>query len=132
MIHHVHTQRATNPFDHTAVDRHRRMGLLTTDDTVNAAAMDAFSRIHAALFYDDLLDFYHDPYRVQTICSALLERAGQISLHDLMLNLCIEYDYIHRPLPEAVWWIAGSDILLQPFLTGFLQWLQSCMEGEVK
>lgn len=131
-MNHTNSQQATSPFDHTAIERHRRMGLLSCNGVVNTAAMDTFSRIHAALFYDDLLDYYRDSSRVQTICHSLIERCNQASLHDSMLNLCIEYDYIHRPLPEAIWWIAGSDVLLQPFLTGFLQWLQSCLEGEVK
>ena len=126
------SQHRTGPFDRSASDLHHRMGLLTSNNTVNTTVLDAFCRVQVALFYEDLLDYYGEWERVQTICRSLIERCKQLNLHDTMLNLCIEYDSMRRPLPDAIWWIAGSDLLLQPFLTEFLRWLQVCMESGVK
>ena len=125
-------QHRIGPFDHSASDLHYQMGLLTSNHTVDTTAINAFCHVQVALFLKDLLGYYGDSKRVQTICSSLVKRCKLLNLHDTMLNLCIEYDSMRRPLPDAIWWIAGSDLLLQPFLTEFLRWLQVCMERWVK
>lgn len=51
-------QRPRSPFDDSALERLRRMGLVTAKDTPDRDVMNVFSGIFAGQFYDDLCDYY--------------------------------------------------------------------------
>lgn len=124
--------RPHDPFDDSAVERHRRMGLLTADGKADTAAMAVFSRVFAGLFFDCLCDFSGSFETVRTVCLRLLELAEEEEPRRILLALSIQYDAMRRSLPEPIWWIAGSKTLLPPFTTGFLQHLRTLLsESEV-
>ena len=53
-------QRPHSPFDDTAIERLRRMGLVTAEDRPDRDVLAVFSTIFAGQFYDDLCDYYQD------------------------------------------------------------------------
>lgn len=125
--------RPHDPFDDSAVERHRRMGLLTADGQADTAAMEVFSRIYAGLFYDSLCDFSGSFETVRTVCARLLELAEEAEPRRVLLVLSMQYDAMRRALPEPVWWIAGSKALLPSFAAEFLRHLRELLqEGEAK
>lgn len=50
------TRRPQDPFDDSAAERQKRMGLLTDDSKADMDALAAFSRLYAGLFFDNLCD----------------------------------------------------------------------------
>ncbi len=119
--------RPHDPFDDSAAERHRRMGLLTADSRADNAAMKVFSQIYAGLFYDSLCDFSGSFETVRTVCSRLLELSGE-EPRRVLLALSMQYDTMRRALPEPVWWIAGSKVLLPVFASGFLEDLRVLLQ----
>jgi hypothetical protein len=47
-----------------------------------------------------------------------------------LLLISIQYDTIAKPLPEVIWWISGSEILLAPFVRGFVRKLDELCKEE--
>lgn len=94
--------------------------------------MQVFSRIYAGLFFDSLCDFSSGLEMVSTVCGRLLELSEDVEPRRVLLALSMQYDTMCRPLPEPVWWIAGSKALLPAFAIGFLQHLRVLLqESEV-
>lgn len=122
------TPRAASPFDDSAMERHRRMGLIAADETVNSAAVTALAHAHAGLFFDALCDSYAEYKTVSSICASLIELAKEFPPQRVLLALCAEYDAMHRSIPEAIWWISGSAELVPPFVEQLLQWLEILMK----
>ena len=60
-------QRPHSPFDDTAIERLRRMGLVTAEDKPDRDVMAVFSGIFAGQFYDDLCDYYQDYQNVRDL-----------------------------------------------------------------
>lgn len=124
--------RPRDPFDDFAAARHRRMGILTADNQADVSAMEVFSHIYSGLFFDSLCDFSGNFEAVRAVCARLLELGTEAEPRRVLLAISMQYDVMHRPLPEPVWWIAGSKPLLPPFTEGFLRHLRSLLqEGEV-
>lgn len=38
------------------------------------------------------------------------------------------YDEMNHPVPEAIWWISGSKLLVPPFIEGFLSYLREYLK----
>lgn len=38
------------------------------------------------------------------------------------------YDAMNHPVPEAIWWISGSKLLVPPFIEGFLSYLREYLK----
>jgi hypothetical protein len=126
------TPRSASPFDDSAVERHRHMGLIGADGTMDIAAVTILAHVHAGLFFDALCDSCAAYETVTTICGALIELAQTFPPKRVLLALCTEYDAMRRPLPDAIWWISGSVELVPPFMEQFLQWLDKLrIETEV-
>ena len=53
-------QRPHSPFDDTAIERLRRMGLADADGRADRDVMTIFACIFAGQFYDDLCDYCQD------------------------------------------------------------------------
>ena len=63
-------QRPRSPFEDTAVQRLRRMGLTTEDGALEQDAMSVFSTIFAGQFFDDLCDYYQDDEQVREVVTS--------------------------------------------------------------
>ena len=115
---------APSPFDSSAIDRLRRMGLATAEGTVERDAMAVFCNIFAGQFYDDLCDYYQDdPAEVRAALAPLLDGADTGDPHGKFLMICLQYDSIYRTLPDPIWWLSGSPAFAEFFADGFLAYL---------
>ena len=77
-----------NPFDDSAPERLRHMGLLTAEGAPEEDALAVIERLYAGLFYDALFDFYDDMGNVNAICLELAERLGTGNPRRSFLNIC--------------------------------------------
>lgn len=123
--------RPHDPFDDSAAERHRRMGLLRADGQADGAAVSVLSHLYAGLFYDALCDFSGSMEAAHVICTRLLELAAEAEPRRVLLAISMQYDAMYRTLPEPIWWIAGSNTLLPPFIAGFTRHLAELTREEV-
>lgn len=121
--------RSHDPFDDSAVERQRRMGLLVESGGVDETTVAVLSRVYAGLFLDNLCDSYPSMEAVFPTCHGLVELARNSAPRRALLELCMIYDGMHRPLPEPIWWIVGNDALLAPFMSGFAARLSELSSG---
>lgn len=120
-----------SPFDTTAIDRLRRMGLAAADGTVDQDAMAVFCCIFAGQFYDDLCDYHQDdPAAVNAAITPLTDGADTGDPHGKFLMICLQYDSIYCTLPDPVWWLSGSPAFAEAFADGFLAHLKRLNEKE--
>ena len=119
-----------SPFDPAARERLWRMGLLTKEDQVNAGVMDAISSVHAALLFSQIYDACGDWAGTLSVCRRITSQASLVSGRQVLLLISIQYDTIAKPLPEVIWWISGSEILLAPFVRGFVRKLDELCKEE--
>ena len=68
-------QRAHSPFENSASDRLRRMGLTAADSSPDRDAMAVFSAIFAGQFFDDLCDYYQDYKDIQETIAQIFHTA---------------------------------------------------------
>lgn len=121
-----------SPFDSSALDRLRRMGLAAADGTVDQDAMAVFCCIFAGQFYDDLCDYHQDdPAAVNAAIIPLTDSADTGDPHGKFLMICLQYDSIYRTLPDPVWWLSGSPAFAEAFADGFLAHLKRLNKGGV-
>ena len=90
-------KRAQSPFDGSAGDRLRRMGLA---------------------------DANGNPEDVRELISGLSESAEDAAEKQKFLLVCLQYDAIYRSLPDPVWWISGNPIAAELFAEGFITHLK--------
>lgn len=120
-----------SPFDSSALDRLRRMGLAAADGTVDQDAMAVFCCIFAGQFYDDLCDYHQDdPAAISAAITPLTDGADTGDPHGKFLMICLQYDSIYRTLPDPVWWLSGSLAFAEAFADGFLAHLKRLNEKE--
>lgn len=124
-------QTSHSPFDSSALDRLRRMGLAAADGSVEQDAMAVFCCIFAGQFYDDLCDYHQDnPAAVNAAITPLVDGADTGDPHGKFLMICLQYDSIYRTLPDPVWWLSGSPAFAEAFADGFLAHLKRLNECE--
>jgi hypothetical protein len=121
------TTHASSPFDDSAIDHHRRMGLIREDGKVNIPAVTALAHVYAGLFFDALCDDCDEYETVFKICRTLIDLAHTTQPKRILLALCTEYDAMRRPLPEPIWWISGSNEIVPLFMRSFLHWLEKLL-----
>ena len=85
-------QRPHSPFEDTAVQRLRRMGLTTEDGAPEQDAMSVFSTIFAGQFFDDLCDYYQDDEQVREVVTQFFQTAEQVDSRQKFL-------LIFQPVP---------------------------------
>ncbi len=122
-------QRPRGPFDDSAPERLRRMGLADADGRADRDAMAVFSTIFAGQFYDDLRDYYQDPEYVRELLPQFFDAAEAAEPRQKFLLICLQYDGMFRDLPDPVWWISGQSEFTELFADGFLAHLK-ILEGE--
>lgn len=99
------------------------MGLLDCNGDVNADAVNFLAHLCAGLFFDALCDSYVEMQTVSRICQAFC-KSENVEAQRVVLMICSEYDEMNHPVPEAIWWISGSKLLVPPFIEGFLSYLR--------
>ena len=121
-------QRPRSPFDDSALERLRRMGLADADGRAIRDVMTIFARIFAGQFYDDLCDYYQDYADVRDLLTQLFNAAETAEPKRKFLLICLQYDGIFRDLPDPVWWISGSPDFAELFAEDFLSHLKRLAE----
>ncbi len=91
-------QRPHSPFDDTAIERLRRMGLVTAAGGPDRDVMTVFSGIFAGQFYDDLCDYYQDYEDVRELLTQIFDAAETAGPKQKFLLICLQYDGIFRDL----------------------------------
>lgn len=117
-------QRPRSPFDDSALERLRRMGLADADGRAIRDVMTIFARIFAGQFYDDLCDYYQDYADVRDLLTHLFDAAETAESKQKFLLICLQYDGMFRDLPDPVWWISGQPEFAELFADGFLAHLK--------
>lgn len=125
----ISRHRAHSPFDDSAIERLRRMGLLLEDGGPDQEAVAVLARVYAGQFFDDLCDFCQDMAAVQGTLGRFVADAERQEARKKFLLLCLQYDAIYRPLPDPVWWLSGNLELADLFSAGFVAHLQQFLEG---
>ena len=123
-------QRPHSPFDDTAIERLRRMGLADADGRADRDVMTVFSCIFAGQFYDDLCDYYQDYTDVQELLTQMFDTAETADPRQKFLLICLQYDGMFRDLPDPVWWISGQPEFTELFADGFLAHLKMLEEAK--
>ena len=113
--------RPASPFDDSARERLRRMGLIDADGKPQLQAIAVAARLYAGLYYDELCDYFSNLAGVKAVCRDLSEQIPKKDARSKFLAICTAYDAIYHVLPEPVWWMAGSMELVAPFTDGFLR-----------
>ena len=121
-------QRPHSPFEDSAIERLRRMGLTTEDGSPERDAMTVFGSIFAGQFFDDLCDYYQDDEQVREVVTQFFQTAEQADSRQKFLLICLQYDGIYRNLPDPVWWISGSPDFAALFAEDFLAHLKRLAE----
>lgn len=112
-------RRAQSPFDDSAADRLRRMGLADEAGNPDRDAVAICSCIFAGQFFDDLCDYFESYEDVRDLISNLSESAEVAVGRQKFLLVCLQYDSIYRTLPDPVWWISGNPAAAELFADGF-------------
>ena len=117
-------RRAQSPFDDSAVERLRRMGLADGNGVPDRDAITVCSCIFAGQFFDDLCDYFESCEDVRDLISGLSESAEDAAGKQKFLLVCLQYDSIYRNLPDPVWWISGNPAAAELFAEGFVAHLK--------
>ena len=120
--------RPRSPFDDSALERLRRMGLADADGRAAPDVMIIFARIFAGQFYDDLCDYYQDYADIRELLTQMLDAAETAEPKQRFLLVCLQYDGMFRDLPDPVWWVSGQPEFAGLFADGFLAHLKTLDE----
>jgi len=124
-----HTIRVPDPFDESAKTRLIHMGILHIDGQINQESIPVFADIFTGLFFDDLSFFIADVKDLQTVCNLFLELYEKKEYQHMYLLLSMQYDYIRKPLPDPVWWLAGNSDTVREFMVLFIERLKTRMNA---
>lgn len=113
--------RVPDPFDGSARTRLINMGLLDRSGEVNRESMQVFVDIFSGLFFDDLYDFFDEAKDLFAIFKTFTELYAREDYNHMYLLISIQYDYIRKPLPDPVWWLAGNTAAVKEFMTLFME-----------
>lgn len=122
--------RAQSPFDASAIERLRRMGLTDENGKPDRDAIVICSHLFAGQFFDDLCDYFHCYEDVREMISDLIESGEDASGKQKFLLVCLQYDAIYRTLPDPVWWISGNPAVAELFAEGFAAHLKQLDQNQ--
>jgi len=111
-------RRAQSPFDDSAADRLRRMGLTDENGNPDRDAIAVCGCVFAGQFFDDLCDYFESYEDVRELILNLSESAENAAGKQKFLLVCLQYDAIYRTLPDPVWWISGNPVAAELFAEG--------------
>lgn len=112
--------RIPDPFDGSARMRLEHMGLIDDKGALIDSAMTVFADIFTGLFFDDLCDFHDDAANLLTIFKTFKVLFQKEDYQTMFLLISIQYDYMGKPLPDPVWWLAGDSLAIKAFMTLFM------------
>ena len=121
--------RLPNPFDESARARLARMGVINEDGNIIQDVMPVFAAVFAGLFFDDACDFYSDKENLLTVYKTFTEFHKREDYQHMYLFFSIQYDYIRKPIPDPVWWLAGNEAAVKEFMTHFMVGYKAFMVG---
>ena len=124
------TARPHDPFDDSAIERHKRMGLLNSHGQISINTMEVFCHLYAGLFYDDVCDHCEDYAAAASIFQSLIAVSRTDEVRRVLLAISVQYDAMRRSLPEPIWWIAGNPTLVSAFIEGFTRRLSLLIRTE--
>ena len=124
------SQRPHSPFDGNAIERLRRMGLVTAESIPDRDVMSIFSGIFAGQFYDDLCDYYQNYEDVQELLDQIFDTVENAEPKQKFLLICLQCDGMFRDLPDPIWWISGQPEFAGMFADGFLAHLKRLEEEQ--
>ena len=113
--------RIPDPFDGSARARIEHMGLADTEGKLKDGAMEVFASIFTGLFFDDLCDFFESNEDLLTIYDAFAALYKKDDHHSMYLLMSVQYDYMRKPLPDPVWWLAGDSAAVKKFMALFME-----------
>jgi hypothetical protein len=116
-----------DPFDGSARERLEHMGIVDSGGALIDSAMPVFADIFTGLFFDDLCDFHDKADDLLTIYEAFQTLFRKKDYQHMYLLMSIQYDYIRKPLPDPVWWLAGDSAAVKAFMALFIERYQSLM-----
>ena len=122
------TRKATSPFDTAATERQRRMGLIRDDGKANASAVSVMARACAGMFFDDLCEYAGEDDAMLSTYARLVRMHETTEPRQVFLSVCVAYDEMHRPLPELLWWISGSNEIVPLFIEHFMDSLKAILQ----
>jgi len=115
------------PFDGSARTRLTHMGMLSTGGSPIPNVISTFADIIGGLFYVDFVALYRKPGDLRAIYRRFIELLTKREYDHMFVFLCIQYDFMHKPLPEPVLWLAGQPRALAAFMPLFMDKLTSLM-----
>ncbi|WP_409967725.1 hypothetical protein RFF05_14310 [Bengtsoniella intestinalis] len=116
-----------DPFDPSASSRLKRAGILLDDGTPDIDVITTLASSFGALLYDELCDSATNFERVLSVqqgFQSALERGG--TKRKLYIAICLQYDYLQKPLPDVIWWMAGCDKAVSLFVDAFIDHFSVC------
>ena len=122
------TRKATSPFDAAAMERQRRMGLISDNDKADAGAIAVVARVCAGMFFDDLCEYAGEDDAMLSTYARLARLHETVEPRQVFLSVCVAYDEMHRPLPELLWWISGSNEIVPLFIERFMDSLKAILQ----
>jgi hypothetical protein len=108
-----------DPFDDSAQTRLARMGITDIQGNPNNEILPVYAGIYSTLFYEQAMDCYANPTTMTSITTSLLELREIREYEHMFVFLCLQYDAIHIPIPDPVWWIAGNADIVREFMDAF-------------
>lgn len=112
--------RTPDPFDGSARERFAHMGLVGNNGNLRIKHMLIFTNIFTGAFYDDLLDFHGDAGGVLAVFEAFKALYKKEDYQHMYLLMSVQYDYMRKPLPDPVWWLAGEGEAVSAFMVMFM------------
>ena len=122
------TRKTTSPFDAAATERQRHMGLIGDDGTADAGAVSVMARACAGMFFDDLCEYAGEDDAMLSTYARLAHLREIAEPRQIFLSVCVAYDEMHRPLPELLWWISGSNEIVPLFIERFMDSLKTILQ----
>ena len=110
-----------DPFDGSSRARLARMGLIDCSGELIISAMAVFADIFTGLFYDDLRDYHANTEYQLTLFKTFGALYKKEDYQHMYLLISIQYDYMRKPLPDPVWWLAGESAAVKAFMTLFIE-----------
>jgi len=121
------TMRIPDPFDGSARERFAHMGLLDSSGSFRIKHMVIFTNIFTGLFYSDLCDFHEEVEDRLTVFEMFRTLCDRGDYHHMYLLMSIQYDYMGKPLPDPVWWLAGDSEAIEAFMVIFMKGFERLM-----
>jgi len=123
-------QRVADPFDGTARARLEHMGLYDYSGQMRTNTMLVFANIFTGQFFDDLNECHGSAANMLSIYEAFRALYEKEDYQHMYLMMSVQYDYISKPLPDPVWWIAGDPDAVTAFMAHFIRRYEHLMEIE--